>query len=1256
MRTKHAMRIALHLVLIGLLLLASNAVLTGISVKGLSSGSAGTSPPLSSSRLFFQQNFDNETVGSSANGWTVLPGSAGSLTVENTVDYVSQGLNSAQFIDNSNTSSVVAYRYFYPRNDTIVFSFSLYFLNNTLNTTGLEVSVDDGGFNGANIIFKNGTIQYYDGHNGLVLLQIPFVTNKWYRIMFIMNIPTNTYDIHVDDHLEITGASFNGSCTEIQRIAITEYYPPGSMNVAGFIDDIIGFGAIIIPTDYPTIQAGIDAASPGDVIYVTGPRVYFENIMIPSNKNGVWLVGQNTNAAVLDGRFATAVPDRISLNGCSNVTVYGFTINMSSAQGAQLSVTGSGNTVEDNVIINGLGDGIQVAGSNMNIVDNVIQLNEFGFGINLVSGQDNFVYNNTITRNMGGLECGKTASNNLIFGNRFVANNQQAVDNGASNMWNDGYPYVPQNMTGGGNYWSDFTSCTDIYSGPGQDIGPNCTIPSPDGICDQPYPINGTAGSLDNYPLFLIQNVTQSPPLTHANCANEVYDKSVQYDTPVTVSVTTLQYVQVTNATLYVNYTSSDGSTGNMTISGKIASTLITFTIPGFPYNTTVRYVIKVLADGSSWLNSTYYPIPFPYFVDDMTGPIISDVEFVPSPPDANQTVTIYANVSEPLNASGVDKVYVSYTFNVTVWTAQMTNIGDSNWSAIIPAQQGGIKLNFTITAIDKAGNLDGNINGTTYVQKLAQMSVTPYPSAVTPPPPPTPPYDPCIVDFGTGSGDQIYTNGFTITNLGTAVDDGLAWNIYTLQGGSWFSLNATPPNGVLPGGGSVNIQVTVDTSKCLDPITGAKAPGLYAVELEVSSNGTISQWGVVIRITVSDIIIDQSAVYPASSEWPNRVNLGSNQTVAFHAEWAINSLPATNGQLTIAGTNSYPAVPSESVNSSGWATFVVPSPATAKIITFSVKAVKFGNVTSFWQTSQNRIICWDRVNITLSMANNYVDVDSAAQISWNGSTYESDKTPFNTTSGFVNLNDSLTRDHVDEAKISASSIVDYAYPEVTAFDSNSVDVIWDEIRIIQGGVSNTKANSGQFETVWFIAIYERENTLFRGENGTMFVNVTIGNDTSKVQLSYSFDDLWDWQRVFNYTSGTVTFQVSGIEDNVHHLTKIQDGVGLLNITWGPNEQSFWSQWFQTNTNDPTQNDPSQPAVSTQTSSSYSYVIFAVILAVTVALGVIFTLLLLMSARKKPKSTAVLKKNGQTNQSLHRRSTRKVDTPYALTPSSFERE
>jgi hypothetical protein len=463
------------------------------------------------------------------------------------------------------------------------------------------------------------------------------------------------------------------------------------------------------------------------------------------------------------------------------------------------------------------------------------------------------------------------------------------------------------------------------------------------------------------------------------------------------------------------------------------------------------------------------------------------------------------------------------------------------------------------------------------------------------------------------------------MSNIMGKNDDSLMWNITIVKGGLWLSLtNLDDPQnrtsgGILLGGQLTRMLVAVDTRKCPDP-------GLYVGEISVNATGTVSQWAVVITFTVRDIIIDASW---ASSEWPNRVNVNSTQNVAFHAEWAINCSDATGANLTITGNSTY--VPA---NTTGWATFSVSSQSPANT-TFRVEKVKFDNITSFWQTAPNRTITWDRVKIVLSMPNNYVDVDSAANISWNSSYYELDKKPFD---GFVLFNDSLTRDHVDEASISASQITSYDYPGLTAFVSNSVDVVWDEIRIIQGGVSSSQAASGQTEYVWFIAVYEKENTLFRGENGTLILNVTQQQDNTvnvaQVSMDYSFDDKWMWRKDFNYsTSGPVTFQVAAVNDYVHHLTKIEDGVGPLSIMWG--ERPWWEALLQTNDMETTHSQTGQQVQPVQTASS-AYAVLAAILIATAVIGLILTLLLLMIFGKKTKSAAARKKAAQANQNSAR--------------------
>lgn len=1209
MRKKSPLRVFVMVALAIVILIGSNSFLIHLPQFSVTVPAVGCDAP-QPRNVFLNDTFEgNQTPP----GWVVNPVTAGYFIVTN--ETANSGKNSAKFVDNSSTAVFTAFKYFSQQNDTIVFSFSVNLPYNTGIHTGLEVSVDDGNFHGANIIFNDTAIQYFDGGKGLVTLRSSYVANRWYKIKFIMNIPSNVYNIHIDDHLEATNAKFNGTVTAIQRIALAESdvyntTQPGNLLPMAYIDDVLGVQGLNVPNDFPTIQAAVNAASPGDTIVLNASRIYFENVVIPATKNGITLEGQDPGSTIIDGKFNMTAPFCISLKGCANVTIAGLTLRDSYNGSAQVEIAGDNDSVSACIIISGLGSGISITGSNTSIADNLIQDN--AMGINVVSGQGTFVQDNTILNNtQTGLLIQKNGSHSLIYGNRFVKNIVQAQDQGTLNMWDDGYLSYPYNGTGGGNYWSDFTNCTDIYSGKNQDVGPPSTIPSPDGICDQPYQTG--INSKDNYPLYLIQSVTQTPALTHANCARQVYDKSMQYSDTVTVTVKTLQFVQIINAALLVNYTFDNGTTGNLKISPSIQKNTITFTIPTFKYNTTVRYVAQVLADGSNWLNTTNYPIPFPYLVDDMTPPSITLGSVVDSP-DESQFIIVFVNVTEPVNASGVDKVYVSYFLNSTVWTGQMTNVGGGNYTAVIPKQSGGTTLNYTFTAVDKAGNLGSSTNASQYIRKIGQLSVQ-YQNNI--------PYDPFQIDEGQNSVGQKINDNFNVSNIVSSADDNLSYNITILNGGPWFTL--TPPSsGVLTGGQKVTVAFTIVTPS---------DPGLHVAELSIVTNGTISQWGLVINFTVANIIIDESW---ASSQWPNRVDVGAFQTVAFHAEWALNCSDATGGTITINSSSTA----TQSANATGWATFIVNASSPAKTV-FTVTGVKFAFVTSFTQTATSPVVAWDRVKVVLSMGNgNYTDVDSAAKITWNDSYYELDrilgfnKAPF---VGSVVFNDSLIRDHPDTAWISTSYIIDLKY-NLTAFESNSINVAWDRIKIIAAGVSSSQASVNQTEYVWYIAVYELENTIFRGENGSLI----LSDGTKNYTMDWSSDDKEMWRADFDYqTAGTRTFQISGVRDDVHHLTNIEDSLDPMNITWGQVQKPpWWQAFFSTSQSATTANDPIQPTQPSQTQTNRTYIIWAVVIVAIVMVGSILALLTLMtfakkSAHAKSKSNISKKKSSRTNHDTH---------------------
>ena len=82
---------------------------------------------------------------------------------------------------------------------------------------------------------------------------------------------------------------------------------------------------ILVPDEETTIQAGLDAAAPGDEVRVTA-GTYIENIVWPA-VNGIRLIGAGAGATVIDGNHTGSVirfetPDVID----GSTLVQGFTL------------------------------------------------------------------------------------------------------------------------------------------------------------------------------------------------------------------------------------------------------------------------------------------------------------------------------------------------------------------------------------------------------------------------------------------------------------------------------------------------------------------------------------------------------------------------------------------------------------------------------------------------------------------------------------------------------------------------------------------------------------------------------------------------------------------------------------------------------------------------------------------------------------------------------------------------------------------
>jgi hypothetical protein len=1197
-KARFVLKSFLVLLLVAMMLFPLNAVVFGGAFKN--EDVSGQQDPAWPAQPFLNDTFENDTTGAAPKNWNVV-GPDYSFTVDNSAAYA--GSKSARFFANSTLTTPVAYRYFEEQKGLTVVAFALKVSDVSEKFAGVEIYVDDDNFNGSNIIFSsNMTIQYREQGNRTVLIRGNCSLNKWYKIEFVMNIPQRFYQIHLDDHLEIVNANFTGSITSVHRFIIRQS-SPGNSTV--YLDQLTGYGCVRVPDDFPTIQEAVDAAFPGQGVYVSPGRVYFESVVI--NKT-LELIGSDNygGRAVIDGHFNVSqrgYTNGITINATrssdplvSGVQVHGFIIQNSNADG--IYVNGSGISIYDNIINNSRGNGIHVAG-NMSLVQNNTVSNSVGCGVYL-EGSNCTVKQNTINLNLWSVKCESHTKNpareNVIYQNMFIGNTHQSLpesDELLANRWNSSYPYTSDGE-GGGNYWSDFCS-KDEHSGVNQDqLGA-------DGICDnwRGNQSRGAAYAQDNYPLFLILNTSQRP-----------LQNNVRYADAVTVSGRDLPAVPNQSGFIYVNSTLGDSITYEvfpLTFSGSSW----TVTIPAKNYGTEVRYCISVHAQYTVWANSTIYS----YHVLDTVGPTITPPPIVrPPQPDVCQVFNVSIVVTEPLRASGVDQVILSYLDSAsgTQWNGTMRLGANNTYSILLPKQCDNQTLRVTIYAYDKAGNVN-NINFSITINNLANMFLV-YNNA--------PSDDPCNVNFGVLSKGTKSSQSVAVSNSGS---ENLAWNVSVTKGSSWLTVNQTGGT-VLPGGSST-LTMTVDTTTLQEPVD-------WTGELSLRANGSKQTWTIVVIAKVRWAVVDQS-IGTSLAKRGERADLGSTQNYSYHVVWGQDSSDIVGGNLTIAKAGTIP------INGTGWANwnYNVPSSMNAADISFPVSNANLIYVDHIDQTTSKTYIVsgpgaivqkapvldtiWDRINVTISIPRSRIDVGTDANPMIDAS-YEFDGKHF---PGAIWLSPTF-HDDVGMHNITAIRIEDPSY-NLTAFKSNMAQCIWDRIRILGGGVSSPTANIGESRTFWVIATYEYDNKMLKGglpsavRMGQLFVNVS--DDVNiKMPMNWSSEnDRWECTVAFD-SSGTRTFIVSGVDDYQYNLTETRDSVGPQSITWEPTVGYWWTP--QTAQPKPTNESTmitwqQNQLVSPETAPQFSIMILGVMLVACVSVIILWTIGT-KSSRKKHGSRA----------------------------------
>ncbi|MFQ5950569.1 MAG: M6 family metalloprotease domain-containing protein [Candidatus Geothermarchaeales archaeon] len=220
-----------------------------------------------------------------------------------------------------------------------------------------------------------------------------------------------------------------------------------------------------------------------------------------------------------------------------------------------------------------------------------------------------------------------------------------------------------------------------------------------------------------------------------------------------------------------------------------------------------------------------------------------------------------------------------------------------------------------------------------------------------------------------------------------------------------------------------------------------------------------------------------------------------------------------------------------------------------------SVSETTYG-ITALFESADNPTGIYDRIRVTtLSAEDTRIDVNTnslvqlTGELEYDGHSLASDDTVL--CKGLVMswaVDKALFEAQESKSTVQAKTYdscditeVTYGITEVN-MDDKKVTVIWDRVRIVQGGALDLRIDVGTGTTVWFGVYYEYDGSPLEPPS-SLVVNGVLATWNSEGQR-------WEVASGISEEVSSSEFQVASIADSRYGLTVYQDEAGPQTVIW----------------------------------------------------------------------------------------------------------